>query len=706
MAQANNMMNDNNDNDDNDTNDCHAHAHTHDAQHDARPAVIIVSGTHSGAGKTTVTCGLMAACARRGLVVQPFKCGPDFLDGMQHEAAIAAGWSDYCINNNNRSTGEGEGEGEVTAIDNKEERKGKGRQSQRPRKSINLDGWMMKQASSTSTNNTGVLGAQDDYTTSIDGKDNHNDNKHHDHELEHHELELCTIRRTFLRHAAGADVCIVEGVAGLFDGRDGLSDDGSTAEIAKILDASVLLVINAEAMARSVAPMAMGYIQFDAQVHVDAVLANKVGGAVHVEWIRQAVDQLGDRLQLMEVDKDLSLPSQTTTNTNINMNKLLFAGGLPRDKSVGIPERHLGLTMPHEDEEDGKTQRFLRLSALVEQNINVDGLLLRARRRCSWLGRHYYHYCQTQQSISSSSLIVQPSISICRIGVALDEAFCFYYHDNIRLLQLNGAEIVYFSPMNDAHLPPDLDGLYLGGGYPELNAKKLHDNASMREEIRHFALSSSSESSSSRLGHGRGPTYAECGGFMYLCRSLDISQSGKNNNHKKGDNNDVHGNTNDASSVSEQRCSFDMCNVFDHLDIEMTPRMKMFYAEIEFSSSSALFEPGTKCRGQKFHFSDVVVSSSTTVSCSSTSSADNPTKSTDGDDTIITNESSQQQSQPQPLLVTPQRPGSTQMSEGHAVHNNVVASYFHLHWASNPSLAAQFVSRAVQFQQCRRSARK
>ena len=472
------------------------------------PAVIVVSGTHSGAGKTTVTCGLMAACTLRGLVVQPFKCGPDFLDGMQHEAAIAVGSQPHS----------------------------------KIRKSINLDGWMMKPES---------------------------------------------IRDTVKRHAIGANVCIVEGVAGLYDGRNGLSDDGSTSEIAKILDASVVLVINAEAMARSVAAMALGYIHFDCQVHVDAVLANKVGGPSHVEWIRQAVDQL-DKCQ------------ETSC---------LFVGGLPRNQAICIPERHLGLTMPHEH---ASKDRFLALAKLMEEHINVDALLECARRRCGWL-------TYESKVAISRNVVASPK---CRIGVAMDEAFCFYYHDNLYLLRQQGAELVPFSPIKDTQLPSDLDGLYLGGGYPELHATKLQDNLGIRQEIYSLAIDRGA------------PVLAECGGFMYLCGHLNLQDGSR----------------------------FEMCGVFADLEIQMSTRMNMYYAIIESSDKNPIFEPGTTYRGQRFHFSHVHKTS------------------------LLYD---------QPLIVTPQVPGSEPIPEGYAI-GNTLASYFHLHMASNPGLSAQFVSKCVK----------
>jgi cobyrinic acid a,c-diamide synthase len=475
----------------------------------------------------------MTALSRRGLVVQPFKCGPDFLDAMHHEAAIDAGVAQ-----------------ETTSLKSLN------------RKTINLDGWMMG------------------------GK--------------------AAIIDSFLRHSQQADVCVIEGCMGLYDSKDGTSDDGSSAQIAKYLNASVLLVIDAGMMARSVAPMALGYANYDPEVNLDAVVVNKVGGSVHVQWIKEALE-------------DLNL------NTKLQQQlDLKFVGGMVKDQSVAIPERHLGLTMPTEEDPSLRKERFLRLATQIEQHLDLDVILTLGRQR----GRKFL------DSLGLPSPLA-PTISPpkqCRIGVAQDEAFCFYYADNLSLLESIGAEIVPFSPIHDNRLPKCLDGLYLGGGYPELHAETLQSNVSMRRDILSFA-------------NAGGLVYAECGGMMYLAAAL---------------------------FTAKDKPKYDMCAVFPNVDTRMTPHMKMHYAELEFTNSNPIFPPGTKCRGQKFHFSELVVEEDTS-----------------------------QETQHFPIKATPQTVIDVEPEKVGLMHKNTVASYYHLHFASNPEMANQLVQKIIECSPCR-----
>ena len=595
--------------------------------------IILVAGTSSGVGKTTVTSGLMTALAQRGLVVQPFKVGPDFLDGMHHESALQAGRSYYRYHNQFSSSPTDSAE---TAARN------------RIRKSINLDGWMMDSCCSDTTDSdtpgttTGTCPSISTSTSSAE----------------------TAIQACFQRHAQGADICVIEGVAGLFDAKDGLSEHGSAAQIAKFLRASVvLLVVDAGKMARSVAPMVWGYATFDSspRLRVNAVVANNVAGKAHVEWIRQAV-------------QTLPLP-------------MLFAGGLPKNSDAVFAERHLGLVMPknntsndskEQQQDDGDVLRYQKLATLLEENLDIDALLQLAQQNPVPIT------CTTTTTTSSSmdsrketlqrinnhpkdittTTTTDNADSTCRIGVAMDEAFCFYYHDNLRLLEQYGAQIVTFSPIRDAQLPPQLDALYLGGGYPELCAKDLATNIGMRQEIQSF------------IQEG-GPVYAECGGFMYLTHAIHTTTipTSRSKNYPKP-----------SSQKPPVYESHDMCNVFPSIEIRMTPRMKMHYAQLEFAPNNAIFTPGQKCRGQKFHFSEVI-----------------------HEETDTTNTERHQQDHHKtngPYLVTPELPvssstGPSKMPTGYSVHN-VVASYYHLHWASNPSLANEFCQAALQYSPSRR----
>jgi cobyrinic acid a,c-diamide synthase len=314
----------------------------------------MVAGAASGVGKTTVTLGLLEAFQRRGLAVQGFKVGPDFIDPGFHELVTGRG-------------------------------------------SYNLDGWMC-------------------------GRDH--------------------VLATVARHAADVDLAIVEGVMGCFDGLDATSDEASTAQAAKWLGAPVVLVIDAQAQARSAAAVVLGFETFDPELNLAAVIANRVGGDAHARVIREAI-AARCRARLV--------------------------GAFPYDQQVTLTERHLGLVTA---EEGGLTDdKRNRLADLVERSVDLDALLELA--------------APLPVLIERTTLGV-PRASNVRIGVAHDAAFCFYYRDNLALLRGAGAELVYWSPLTDSTLPV-IDGLYLGGGYPELHASALGANKAIRNAMRVFA---------------------------------------------------------------------------------------------------------------------------------------------------------------------------------------------------------------------------
>jgi cobyrinic acid a,c-diamide synthase len=234
--------------------------------------------------------------------------------------------------------------------------------------------------------------------------------------------------------------------------------------MAKWLGAPVLLVVDASAMARSAAALVSGFETFDPALNLAGVLFNRIGGQRHADLLREAVASRG-----------LSKP----------------LGFLPRNDKIGLPSRHLGLTMASES----LTVTALdEMVAWVEKHVDLDALLALAR----------------QQSTDLAAPVTTPSraaASRVRIGVARDAAFCFYYQDNLDLLSEAGAELVEFSPIINQTLPPDLGGLYLGGGYPEIHAAALSENRPMLAAIREFAQAGA-------------PVYAECGGFMYLTQAI------------------------------------------------------------------------------------------------------------------------------------------------------------------------------------------
>ncbi len=270
--------------------------------------------------------------------------------------------------------------------------------------------------------------------------------------------------QVFARACDGADLAVIEGVMGLFDGRSAASEEGSTAEMAKWLGAPVLLAADASAMARSAAALVRGFEDFDPDLKIAGVVFNRIGGEKHAEILRDAVSA--------------SCRSRTI-------------GCLPRNPQIAIPDRHLGLTMAAESLSSASIDEMV---AWIEKHLDLDALLSAAREKSPEL------------RIADSDSRPRCE-NKARIGVARDAAFCFYYQDNLDLLAESGAELVEFSPLADPKLPSDIHGIYIGGGYPELHAAGLARNESMRESIRRFAAKGS-------------PIYAECGGFMYLTEAI------------------------------------------------------------------------------------------------------------------------------------------------------------------------------------------
>jgi cobyrinic acid a,c-diamide synthase len=265
----------------------------------------------------------------------------------------------------------------------------------------------------------------------------------------------------FARGSVSADIAIIEGVMGLFDGRVGAPPNGSTAEVATLLGAPIILVIDARAMAQTAGAITLGLTSAVPGVRIAGVILNRVAGAAHADMCRTAIEDMAD---------------------------VPVLGWLPRDSAVSIPERHLGLAQAEE-----RTVDFSRLTTLVSDHIDLDALLAIARR-----APPLYAPVATPVAVTERRVV---------IGVARDAAFSFYYEDSLDLLRAYGAEIQFFSPLADGAPPGDAGLLYFGGGYPELHAEALAANASMCQAVRAFAES------------GR-PVYAECGGLMYLCEGF------------------------------------------------------------------------------------------------------------------------------------------------------------------------------------------
>ena len=332
---------------------------------------IVIAATQSGSGKTTLVTGLLAALRQRGLSVQPFKIGPDYIDPGYHE--LAGG-----------------------------------------RPGHNLDSWL---------------------------------------------LPANCMKDIFIREAASADVAVIEGVMGLFDGgRGGIS---STAEVAKLLKAPVLLVIDAKSMGASAAAIAMGFRDYDPEVELAGVLLNRLGSDTHETMVTEAVEKTG----------------------------IPVFGAVHREENLKMPERHLGLLPVKENEE---RQVVDRIGKAVASQVKLEEILRLAREAVP-----------LEPMAGKRGRTAGKTV---RIAVARDEAFSFYYPESLRVLEDFGGEILEFSPLHDDALP-EADGLILGGGFPEMFGEALQGNESMRQSVKAAADKGM-------------PIYGECGGFMYLMEGL------------------------------------------------------------------------------------------------------------------------------------------------------------------------------------------
>jgi len=273
------------------------------------------------------------------------------------------------------------------------------------------------------------------------------------------------VQACFKRHLDGIDYALIEGVMGLFDGASGRDDVASTAHIARLLNVPVLLVLDCSRLSRSVAAIAQGYRCFDQSIQVAGVVLNRVGSDRHLELLQDALEPL----------------------------QLPIFGVLRRQDSLTIPDRHLGLVPT--DELTFLDQLIDQLADIGETCFNWERLLplLRAEIHDLTVNSQRLYSCVTQ--------------SVTRIAIARDRAFSFYYQDNLDLLQQLGAELIPWSPLADTTLPEGVQGLYFGGGFPEVFAQELAHNMEARQAVWNAIVQGM-------------PTYAECGGLMYLCQQV------------------------------------------------------------------------------------------------------------------------------------------------------------------------------------------
>jgi len=394
---------------------------------------------------------------------------------------------------------------------------------------------------------------------------------------------------TFRRHSADADAAVVEGVMGLFDGIGSAPMEGSSAQVAAVCGLPVVLVVNARGMAASAAALVKGFAGYDARVRVAGVIFNNVGSGSHCKLLRQALAS--------------ALPG------------VAVFGCIPRDDSLGIPSRHLGLVTV---EDNPSAPDYLeRLADLAEKNLDLAGLAAieisaSSAAVCSKGG-------EKPMPASGGVPLFEKGRAgggaPVRIAVARDAAFCFVYEDNLRLLREAGAELVPFSPLADVRLPAAIHGIYLPGGYPELYAGRLAANSAMKAAVRNAVEAGM-------------PVYAECGGLIYLTRGMEAGEGAP---------------------------PADFVGIFPVWARMLPKRKALGYRQVEFGPCYGGAAAGGSARGHEFHYSEIGAMPDSIERCYKVS-----------------------------------RQGVELGSEGFR-YRNCLASYIHLHFGSNPSIATDFV---------------
>jgi cobyrinic acid a,c-diamide synthase len=449
--------------------------------------MLVIAGTGSGTGKTSITSGLIFNLRKKGFRVQPFKVGPDFLDPSW--LSVAAG-----------------------------------------RNCINLDSWMTSK----------------EYVT----------------ELVQQKME-------------DADIGIIEGVMGLYDGAIANGIEGSTAEIARLLNAPVVLIANAHGASRSFAATINGFVNFPDAPDFAGIIANHCGSERHKEILSEAL--LGVKLPPL-------------------------LGTIPKNSLSQLPGRHLGLTSA--STELSSEQMISQIASICEQNLEIEQLI-------QSLSIFTKDKIEINTKRSSTKRVGKP----VRIAYALDKAFHFYYSDNLDLLTHNGAELVSFSPLFDTALPKSMDGLYFGGGYPEMHASHLSKNTSMIKSVQSFAISGK-------------PIYAECGGLMYLSKSIK-----------------------DLNAQHWPMAGILPCETAMNAKLQT-----LGYCEVKLKENCIIGNKDMQFKGHEFHYSSI---------------ADTEEKKSENGYEIS------------------YRSGRSKVS-GY-INKNILASYVHLHWGQTPEAAEFFI---------------
>ena len=454
---------------------------------------LVIAAASSGTGKTTIVTGLLAALREKGLNVQSFKIGPDYIDPGFHKLA-----------------------------------------SGKP--SHNLDSWLVPEK---------------------------------------------LLPQVFMQEAKDADISIIEGVMGLYDGgRNGVS---ATASIAKTLAAPVILVLNCKSAGESIAATALGFVEYDRSVDIKGVILNNLGSKSHGELVREAVEKIG----------------------------LKVLGEIIRNTDISLPERHLGLTPV---EEQVLSEKINKIKETVAASIDIEAI-------CS--------IANTAPSLEQESDKATPVASKVKIGIAMDEAFSFYYQTSLDVLKEMGGELVPFSPLKDDRLPV-VDGLLFGGGFPEMFAGQLAQNSLMLDAIKTAAQENM-------------PIYAECGGFMYLAKSLTNFDGDK----------------------------FSMVGIIPGNSAMQSKLQTVGYVRVKALRDSILLGEGESLQGHEFHFSSFT--------------PDN------------------EKDFPWAFEFEKMRTGSTYPG-GYAI-DSILASYLHMNFLGNRSAAEKFIKKCIDYKANRSGSR-
>ncbi len=388
------------------------------------------------------------------------------------------------------------------------------------------------------------------------------------------------VKQCFSHHIQTVDYALIEGVMGLFDGIPSKHDQipiGSTAQIAQLLNISILLVIDCSRLSSSVAAIVKGFISFNPHLKFAGLVLNKVASDRHLELLQDALEPL-------------NIP---------------ILGVLRRQEKITIPDRNLGLV---------PTDELPQLNKLLEQLTQL------AEKCFNW--EKILPLLEVQNIVNYSSSVLSTLYPPVKIAVARDQAFSFYYPDNLEILQQLGAELIFWSPLNDFQLPKDVNGLYFGGGFPEIFAKELSQNRPVCEAVREAIKTGI-------------PTYAECGGLMYLCEEI----------------------------IDFEENSFSMVGILPTKAV-MEQKLKLGYYEATALQDSPLCSQGVTVYGHQFHRSRLTVEPTFPL---------------------------------YQIKRYAQKQEHIKITEGWRTSENLHASYLHLHWGNNIAIPTRFLQKCQAF---------